>query len=126
MIKLHDPVNARYVEYDGWQDVLEFVENGGVLFDNGAQIDSDYCQSMLADEQRSAAKAAGEPYADSGVTVPFEADDALALMQVQAAFSLGVTATVIHFSNGQRLPMTPQAFPEFAAWFVERRNRFFL
>jgi|GEM_PF-3807133 len=77
-----------------------------------------------ADKKR--AKLAGLKYASTGVTVPFTADDALGLLQVQAAFQLGLAKTVIKFSNGQSLPISALDFPAFATWFATERNKFFI
>lgn len=81
--------------------------------------------AVLRQAAASDAKRIGEVYADTGITVPFASEDALALMQVQAAFGLGVKNTVIQFSNGAELPMTPDKFPAFASWFVNKRNSFY-
>ncbi len=67
----------------------------------------------------------GEEYGDSGVQVPFTSDDAMGLLQVKAAFELGADDTVMVFSNDQKLPLTPESFPAFAAWFTQKRNSFY-
>jgi hypothetical protein len=65
----------------------------------------------------------GEDY--KGYMVSFTSDDGNGLVQVKTAFELGLTETNIHFSNGTVMPMTSEDFPEFALWFVEKRNSFF-
>ncbi len=78
-------------------------------------------------EARDAAKAGGEVYPLNGVDyqVPFRKDDADGLMQANAAFTLGLTETVIHFTNGVKMPITAAEFQDFATWFVTKRNEFF-
>lgn len=73
-------------------------------------------------------KAKGETYTLNGIDyqVPFMKDDADGLMQVNGAFQLGITNTVIHFSNGTKMPITASEFIDFAIWFVNKRNSFFI
>lgn len=96
----------------------DYLEEQGV---SKAELDS-------AEEKMDAKqiKANGKEYADSGVLVPFTKEDGDALLQVKAAFELGVTETIIHLSNGQKLPITAEAFPDFALWFATERNQFFV
>ena len=35
-------------------------------------------------------------------------------------------ATTIYFSNGTKMPITTAEFGAFAAWFVQKRNEFFV
>lgn len=58
--------------------------------------------------------------------VPFMNDDAIGMLQVKAGFEMGLTATNIEFSNGVVMPMAAADFPSFAAWFVEKRNGYFI
>lgn len=58
--------------------------------------------------------------------VPFTNEDAIGMLQVKAAFEMGVTNTNIEFSNGTIMPMNVSDFPAFAAWFVEKRNGYFV
>lgn len=67
----------------------------------------------------------GEMYADAEVLVPFTSEDAAGLLQVKAAFELGATDTTMVFSNGEKLPLTSETFPGFAAWFTQKRNSFY-
>lgn len=73
-------------------------------------------------------KATGEIYTLNNVDyqVPFMKDDADGLMQVNAAFQLGITETVIRFTNGTKMPITAAEFNDFAVWFVTKRNSFFI
>ncbi len=72
-------------------------------------------------------KADGDIYALNGedYQVPFMKDDADGLMQVNAAFQLGIADTVIYFTNGTKMPITAAEFTDFATWFVTKRNSFF-
>lgn len=74
------------------------------------------------------AKAEGEIYSLNGTDykVPFMKDDADGLLQVKAAFDLGVGSTNIHFTNGTVMPITAAEFMDFAIWFVNKRNSFFM
>lgn len=52
--------------------------------------------------------------------------DGNGMLQVKAAFEMGLPATTIHFKNDTKLPMAAADFPAFALWFVTERNRFFV
>lgn len=52
--------------------------------------------------------------------------DGNGMLQVKAAFEMGLSETTIHFKNGTKLPMTAANFSAFALWFVTERNRFFV
>lgn len=73
-------------------------------------------------------KSVGEIYTLNGIDyqIPFMKDDADGLMQVNAAFQLGVTETVIYFTNSVKMPITAAEFNDFAVWFVTKRNSFFI
>lgn len=58
--------------------------------------------------------------------IPFKNEDAMGLLQVKAAFELGLTNTNIIFSNGTIMPIEAKDFMTFASWFVEKRNSFFV
>ena len=90
---------------------------------------------QVAQNERAEAKAArlsamlsGVPYPLDGVEyqISFTSDDGNGLLQVKAAFDLGVEATNIHFENGTIMPITAGEFSAFAAWFVAKRNEFFI
>ena len=72
------------------------------------------------------AKTEGKPYKKGQDPVSFTSEDAIGMLQVKTAFELGVTKTNIKFSNGTILPMTADGFVNFAEWFVEQRNSFFI
>lgn len=83
---------------------------------------------IRAKEQRAAAMLEGDIYPLDGIDykVSFTKDDGDGLIQVKAAFELGVTATNIHFANGTNMPITAAEFEAFALWFVTKRNEFFV
>lgn len=62
----------------------------------------------------------------NGYMIPFKNEDAMAMLQVKAAFEMGLTSTNIEFSNGTIMPMTATDFAAFALWFVEKRNGYFV
>lgn len=74
-------------------------------------------------------KTVGEVYTLNGVDyqVPFLKDDADGIVQVTLGFMKGAfTETVIHFSNGAKMPITSSEFDTFALWFADKRNSFFI
>lgn len=58
--------------------------------------------------------------------VSFTKNDGDGLVQVKASFELGQTETVIHFDNGTNMPIKAEEFLDFATWFVNKRNIFFI
>ena len=70
----------------------------------------------------------GAPYTLDGIEykISFTSEDGNGLMQVRTAFDLGVEATTIHFENGTKMPIASTEFGAFAAWFVQKRNEFFV
>lgn len=81
-----------------------------------------------AKAERAAAMLSGAPYTIDGTDyqISFTKDDGDGMIQVRAAFDLGVEATTIHFENGTKMPITLAEFGVFAAWFVQKRNEFFV
>ena len=79
-------------------------------------------------EQRAVAMLEGDTYTLNGIDykVSFTKDDGDGLVQVKAAFELGVASTIIYFANGTKLPITAEEFEAFAVWFVNKRNEFFV
>lgn len=71
-------------------------------------------------------KTQGEFYLDTEYKVSFTSDDALGLLQVKTAFELGVTSTNIEFINGTIMPISANDFQDFAVWFANKRNSFFV
>lgn len=112
--KSHD----EYFEIDCSTDYLiekTMTEISKTEYDN-------YCSS------KKNVKTVGEIYSLNGTDykVPFMKDDADGLLQVKAAFDLGVRSTNIHFTNGTVMPITATEFMDFAIWFVNKRNSFFM
>lgn len=62
----------------------------------------------------------------NGYMIPFRNEDAMAMLQVKAAFEMGLSSTNIEFSNGTIMPILASDFAVFALWFVEHRNSYFL
>jgi len=82
------------------------------------------------DEQekaRDAAMLAGMPYTLDGVDymVSLTSTDGNGMLQVEKAMLAGLN-TVILFKNGTKMPMAPDKFDAFAAWFLVKRNSFFV
>lgn len=63
---------------------------------------------------------------DTAYVVSFTKNDGDGLMQVKSAFELGLSATIIHFENGTMMPVNASEFLQFAGWFVNKRNEFFV
>ena len=80
--------------------------------------------NIKAKELRAAAMLEGADY--NGFQISFTSEDGNGMTQVSAAFELGVEATTIHFENGPEMPITSEEFGAFAAWFVQKRNEFFV
>ena len=58
--------------------------------------------------------------------VPLRSIDALGVLQVNAAFTLGIKATTLRFSNGVSMPIASTEFKAFALWYAEQRNALFI
>ena len=84
--------------------------------------------AAIAKAERAAAMLSGAPYTLDSIEyrISFTSDDGNGLTQVRTAFDLGVEATNIHFENGTTMPITAAEFSAFAAWFVQKRNEFFV
>jgi len=78
--------------------------------------------------EMSARKQTGKPYELNGIVyqVPFTVEDATGMLQVKAAFDLGLHFTNFHFSNGVIMPLHSSEFLDFALWFANERNNFFI
>lgn len=57
--------------------------------------------------------------------ISFTKNDGDSLVQVNLAFELGLTETIISFDNGTKMPISNSEFLDFAYWFVNKRNEFF-
>ena len=81
-----------------------------------------------AKAERATAMLSGAPYTIDGTDyqISFTSEDGNGTAQVKTAFDLGVEATTIHFENGTKMPITTAEFGAFAAWFVAKRNEFFI
>ena len=80
--------------------------------------------NIKAKELRAAAMLEGADY--NGFQISFTRDDGDGLMQVKAAFELGLARTIIYFANGTKMPITAEEFEAFAVWFVNKRDEFFV
>lgn len=147
LVRKYDQTTKKFVE-DMWLDTsissiptntTEVPVPNGLLvpmFIDGAWIEGASTELLLARDVNKAstikiiednkAKAIGKAYLDTGTMVPFKSSDALAILQVKAAFEVGVASTNIIFSNKEVLPMTSADFPSFAIWFANERNKFFI
>jgi len=112
--------NTNYSNFDS-ESLAELVKAGKITQAEADVIIAEH----EAKAQEKLEKTTGLEYASTGVIVPFTSDDAIGLLQVKAAFELGLANTVIKFSNGQSLDMVAADFPAFATWFVTERNKFF-
>jgi hypothetical protein len=107
-----DPANTDYANY------LEWSAEGN------EPLPADPPREPTEEELRNEAMLTGAEY--NGYQVSFTADDGNGMLQVKAAFEMGLTGTVIHFDNGTKMPIVAADFPAFAAWFVVERNKFFV
>ena len=126
---------------DGKQEsgIGEFVPDGFTVYENEPQelVDALALEKQEQEEQalkleqskaRDEAMLAGVTYKinDTDYQVSFTKEDGDGLVQVKSAFELGLTQTTIHFSNGTKMPISSSECLEFALWFVNKRNEFFL
>ena len=115
--------------YCGDNSILEGTLNISLVQIDKAEYDGIVAlvNSPTPEQSLELLKVEGEPYTLNGTSyqIPFKKDDADALLQVKAAFDLGVTSTVIYFTNGVKMPILPVEFSDFSAWFVSKRNAFF-
>ena len=116
-----------------------FVTEGYIVYENEPQelIDALAPEKQEQKEQalkleqskaRDEAMLAGSTYNlnNEDYKISFTKDDGDGLVQVKSAFELGLTQTIIHFSNGTKMPISLSEFTSFALWFVNKRNEFFL
>ena len=115
--------------YSGWllEPLNEWLANNDPEADFTEEEELAKQELFKQLEQKKVKMLEGEVYTLNNVdyTISFTKDDGNGVVQVKSAFDLGVTSTIIHFENGTKLPMTEDEFPEFALWFVEKRNSFF-
>ena len=132
---------TRYFEHDGHiygvldgqegiikEEWVEISEEEVLLAQQPSAEQLRAIETQQAKAARLSAMLSGVPYPLDGVEyqISFTSDDGNGLLQVKAAFDLGVEATNIHFENGTTMPITAGEFSAFAAWFVAKRNEFFI
>ena len=85
-------------------------------------------EDAKAKAERATAMLSGAPYTIDGTEykISFTSEDGNGMTQVKTAFDLGLPSTTIHFENGTKMPITSAEFGAFAAWFVQKRNEFFV
>lgn len=81
--------------------------------------------NSIAEARMIASKWIGEEYLDKGL-ISFTKEDAIGMIQVKTGFELGLTNTNIEFDNGTIVPIEASEFADFAIWFAEKRNSFFI
>lgn len=62
----------------------------------------------------------------TGYNISFTKIDGDGLMQVKSAFEMGLSSTILYFENGTKMPVNALEFIQFAKWFVNKRNEFFI
>lgn len=110
-------------EFKQYDNIWDYHIVGGELVKNQALI------NIKAEaEARYISKKEGVIYTLNGIEykISFMKDDGDGVIQVKNAFDLGVTNTIIHFTNGTKMPITSSEFMEFAIWFANKRNNFFI
>lgn len=118
--------NVFAYELDGSQDYL--IRDKVKMTDKEVQLhlNPPKTQEQLnieASKVRDEAMLKGFEY--NGMDISVTKDDGDGMVQVKASFELGLPSTVIHFSNGSKLPMSAEEFPAFALQFVTERGKFF-
>lgn len=114
-------------EADGSQDHLIGDKVAMTAEEVDAHINPPKTAEQLAQEAsilRDQAMLTGIDY--QGSMISLTDVDGNGMLQVKAAFEMGLPSTTIHFKNGTKLAMTAADFPAFALWFVTERNRFFV
>lgn len=119
-----------------WTDGVEFYDKARCDFQDGwvdatpvqiTQYEADRLAKQTeqeANDIRDKAMLTGIDY--QGYMISLTDVDGNGMLQVKAAFEMGLPATTIHFKNGTKLPIDATDFPTFALWFVTERNRFFI
>ena len=137
-IKLYTSDNTKICSVDAddsslqiWMGVqpIEMVEIAQREFEAlRAESEQYKLESEWLNKKRHEEMLSGAPYMLDGTEyqISFTSEDGNGVMQVRTAFDLGVEATTIYFSNGTKMPITSAEFGAFAAWFVVKRNEFFV
>lgn len=79
MIKLHDPVNARFADFDDWHYVANAINDGAVLLQNGTQLTAADCLDNHKADIKSAINSLRDTRISAGVNVggvTFDSDTA--------------------------------------------------
>ncbi len=115
-------VNVGIAEVDG---VYSYYTG---IIENSENYSDETLIEMAEREARKMEMLEGDIYTLGGTEyqVSFTKDDGDGLMQVKSAFELGLTSTTIHFENGTKMLISAAEFGAFAAWFVTKRNGFFV
>ena len=127
--KIHKDIPTPNIEVseEVWQEAININAN---CYEDGVFIVKDFrTEEEIAEQELKQLKVEGEIYTLNNVDyqVPFMKDDADGLVQVTLGFMKGAfTSTVIHFSNGTKMPITLDEFDAFALWFADKRNSFFV
>jgi len=88
------------------------------------ELDHKSIDDEIASKKRDEEMLKGLKYGNYQVSLTSQ--DGLALLQVKAAFDMGILETNIKFANGTIMPITSSTFADFAQWFVTERNKFFI
>lgn len=99
-----------------------------ILLETEKQEQEEQALKLEQSKARDEAMLAGATYNlnNKDYQISFTKEDGDGLVQIKSAFELGLTQTTIHFSNGTKLLISSSEFLEFALWFVNKRNEFFL
>lgn len=111
------------LEYEAIKEWLKKNTPEPEFTDDELQQQIQYISDQEASKARDEAMLKGFVY--NGMDISVTKDDGDGMVQVKASFELGLTSTVIHFSNGSKLPMSAEEFPAFALQFVTERGKFF-
>lgn len=116
---------TKTLQGDGnYQNALDWVADGKEVMPMFTQAELDEIAKIEANNLRDQAMLTGIDY--QGSMISLTDVDGNGMLQVKAAFEMGLLSTTIHFKNGTKLPMTAANFSAFALWFVTERNRFFV
>lgn len=109
---------------EDYPSVMEWVNDSKEVMPKYTQDKLDEISKIEANNLRDKAMLIGVDY--QGSMISLTDMDGNGMLQVKAAFEMGLPSTTIHFKNSTKLPMTAADFPAFALWFVTERNRFFV
>lgn len=124
--------NSKWVEGQSYNKII--IDGENISFEKvDWRTEEEIEKQRLLDEKEYTSKLRddnmliGDVYKlnDKEYTISFTKEDGDGLVQVKSAFELGLIYTVIHFSNGTKMPINKDDFIQFALWFVNKRNEFF-